>query len=241
MQSFKQYLLKENTIDPEEYVDTVNRALLSSKSISVKQKLDGTAVSYNKDTSEIEFSAYNVKLLSSVLVNGELPFQIADFGGNEFEYYEPDYWENGLKSLNNFPKSCDGGFKISTSKLNDYSNGPEFVGGGEYFIKTQATEIKNLKVKTQYLEIDASNLEKLSGFEKSEIREIRLVNGHNLKGNFLGLLKVKGLTNVLLFSISKDSDTLKAINIIRNHLEDKNIIECQKELYDHDLDEYAEL
>jgi hypothetical protein len=241
MQSFKQYLLKENTIDPEEYVDTVNKALLSSKSITVKQKLDGTAVSYNKDTNEIEFSAYNVNLSPSVLVDGELPFQIADFGGNQFEYFEPDYWENGLKSLKNFPKSCDGGFKISTSKLNDYSNGPEFVDSGEYSIKTEATEIKNLKVKTQFLYIDGTNLEKLSGLEKSEIREIRIVNGHNLKGNFLGLLKVKGLTNVLLLAASKGSDAAKAINIIRNHLEDKNIIACQKELYDNDLDEYAEL
>ena len=61
----------------------------------------------------------------------------------------------------------------------------------------------------------------------------------------LGFLKIPGCNSLELeFSEAKIAPPklIKACEIISNHLQNgKNIIACQKELYDNDLDEYAEL
>ena len=60
----------------------------------------------------------------------------------------------------------------------------------------------------------------------------------NIVGGVLSLLKIKHGTLIMFWN---KTPMPKWITIVHKYLKDKNIIACQKELYDNDLDEYAEL
>ena len=80
----------------------------------------------------------------------------------------------------------------------------------------------------------------IKGIEKqiSYASFISFRNSENISG-FLNLLKIKGLDFV---EFSGNNVPSEVDNIFNRHLRSgRNLIACQKELYDNDLDEYAEV
>lgn len=93
--------------------------------------------------------------------------------------------------------------------------------------------------------VDFSNLKNLS--YKDVHKHIKWLNGFvkihsGYMGPLLGVLKIEKFMGIILDASTQSRELYNAINIINKHLkEGRNIIACQKELYDNDLDEYAEL
>ena len=82
-----------------------------------------------------------------------------------------------------------------------------------------------------------NNLTSLAGIHKiiKEIHGCADFNGNLIKSNVLGLMRIKGLTRVIL-------DNKQVQNILNKYLRgDRDIIKCQSELLDAGLEEYAKL
>lgn len=62
-----------------------------------------------------------------------------------------------------------------------------------------------------------------------------------ITGGLLGLLKLPKLATIENYVEEKDPTAFKALNIIKKHLKDKDLLACQDELIDADLEEYAKL
>ena len=78
-------------------------------------------------------------------------------------------------------------------------------------------------------------------------KHIKSINGmlelpNHYKGPLLGVLKIEKLKALTTFYGNIIPDFSKAIKIVNTHLTgDRNIIACQEELFQNDLDEYAKL
>ena len=69
-----------------------------------------------------------------------------------------------------------------------------------------------------------------------------LQNMKHLTGNVLGLLKIKKLEKLSIdVSGTYDIKSVRAIEIINNHLKSRDILSCQEELIENGLEEYAKL
>jgi hypothetical protein len=70
------------------------------------------------------------------------------------------------------------------------------------------------------------------------------INACPITSNILGLLRLPNLKNLICQTGNTVSTNFeRASTIVKKYIEDgsRNIIACQKELYDNDLDDYAEL
>jgi hypothetical protein len=79
-----------------------------------------------------------------------------------------------------------------------------------------------------------TGIDKLIGMNNT----ITIHQCENIIGGVLSLLKIKHGTLVMFWN---KTPMPKWITIVHKHFKDKNIIACQKELYDNDLDDYAQL
>ena len=98
-------------------------------------------------------------------------------------------------------------------------------------------------IKFDAVFLTPTNNATLSGIDKSigECGYFEVEDCEKIKGNVLGLINLaKRGTRVKLTVKDKIP---KWVSILNNHLlkKNQNIIACQKELYDNDLDDYAEL
>ena len=84
------------------------------------------------------------------------------------------------------------------------------------------------------------NLTSLSGLDKVvPYKVIGFENPQLIKSNVLSLLRIKQLVNIDL--AGSFDDNLEWFHILDNHLEDKDILQCQEDLIDAGLKDYAKL
>lgn len=212
LKTFKQYILEE--VEEEESVKIPPSLITLYKGrlqISENGKLN-SSLSFSIPTNTGSFIDKNREL--------KYPFDVIN------GRFEADHLF--LSSFKNFPRIIKGNFSAYLNKFTSVEDFPEYVEGD--------------------IDISSNNhLKSLSGIHNN-LKECngKLTIPSDLKGGMLGLLKVKGLKKVTFdedeVSEHQIPELAKACEIITKHLNsDRNLIKCQKELYDNDLDEFAEL
>ena len=160
---------------------------------------------------------FNLDTYRGILVkNGELIVPLGNLIGNL------DGYDCGLRSFKNFPEHINGFCYLGSNPFKSIDGIPKHM-----------------------VSLDLSNCNNIKSFEGigSLIKSCEhIMIPETLERNMLGLLKIPNLESIDLEVEEASEELLKATRIINNHLaHDRNIIACQKELYDNDLDEYAEL
>ena len=133
-----------------------------------------------------------------------------------------DFWcsNNQLTSLEGAPSSVGGDFSCSNNQLNSLEGAPTSVGSGFYCSNNQ--------------------LNSLTGIHKILKKIDGTFNAYSnpLKSNVIGLLLVKGCKKVEL-------DNKQVMEIMNRHLKSPfgnlRVLECQSEMLDADLGDWAEL
>ena len=129
-------------------------------------------------------------------------------------------YNNQLTSLEGSPSSVGGYFDCSNNQLTSIEGAPSSVCGGFSCFNNQLTS--------------------LTGIHKilKQMNGIFYANGNTLKSNVIGLLLVKGCKEVKL-------DNKQVMEIMNRHLKspfgNKRVIECQSEILDAELGDWAEL
>lgn len=127
---------------------------------------------------------------------------------------------------------------------NDWNNiaAFEFNGAGTGQIKhiiNDFTKIPNLAALT----FSACNIKSLKGIDKlNHVRKIWL-HDVKLEGGLLRLLKMPNLEMFNLTRLSTDEKTERALDILEKHInsEERDVPECQQELIEAGLQEFAKL
>jgi hypothetical protein len=212
LKTFKQYLLEE--VGEEESIQIPPSLITQYKGrlqISENNKLN-SSLSFSIPANTGSFIDKNREL--------RYPFDVIDGGFNADHLL--------LSSFKNFPRIIKGNFTAYLNKFTNVEDFPEYVEG-------------NIDISSN------KHLKSLSGIHKN-LKECngKLTIPADLKGGMLGLLKVKGLKKVTFdedeVSEHQIPELAKACEIIAKYLNsDRNLIACQKELYDNDLDDFAEL
>ena len=135
--------------------------------------------------------------------------------GGDFSCYD-----NKLTSLEGAPASVGGYFSCSYNQLTSLEGAPASVGGFFNCYNNQLTSLEGIH----------KQLKKMNG--------TFFANKNPLKSNVIGLLLVKGCKAIEL-------DNKQVEEIINRHLQspfgNRRVIECQSELLDADLGDWAEL
>jgi hypothetical protein len=157
-----------------------------------------------------------------------------------------------LTSLWGVPDICSGNLSITCSKLLSLEHLTPKVEGTLWISCSELKEINCGKVSCEILQLNSigdMNLcrewKQFSNFSIS--KKIYLGNSVVAKMNKTGilnlckLLKATGAEKIIFLNsvIDASPELARAIDIINVHKD--NIIACQKEMFDNDLDEYAEL
>ena len=174
-----------------------------------------------------------------------------------------------LKSLEGAPEIVDAMFYIDAPLLTDLKGGPKevqtFIFYGD-LDRSKLTSLEGSPEKCQSFSIEhVKKLSSLKGITPNLV-ELKLDNCVGLKSfkdihkhvkslkklflintipssHILGLLLINGLS-FLSYEIDDDvydDRLITALDIIKKHLHDKDILACQTELIEKDLDEYAQL
>jgi hypothetical protein len=132
-------------------------------------------------------------------------------GGN----FYCDY--NKLISLEGAPSKVGGNFSCDNNKLTSLEGAPSKVGGYFSFVHSKLTSLEGIHLRIKHIGGQAN-------FERNPI-----------KSHVLGLLLIDGLKKISL-------DNTEVEKIINKYLRgDRDVFECQNELMDAGLDEYAQL
>ena len=126
-------------------------------------------------------------------------------------------FSNKLTSLEGAPSVVKGDFSCSYNKLTSLQGAPSVVKGDFYCSYNKLTS--------------------LAGIHKiiKEIHGFADFYNNPIKSNVLGLMRIKGLTEVFL-------DNRQVRDILNKYLAgDRDIIRCQSELQDAGLEEFAKL
>jgi hypothetical protein len=240
MQSFRQYLLKEqanNDFDfwPEE--DIIDWITRNGHRVLKKYNIE------DLDPGNFENAKYDYGIVNAtaVLLSGDeeclpringsthLRYLPCQFGHIERNFFIANC---SLGSLKGCPKIVGGRFSIS--------NNPE-ITSLDYFPERASSYI-----------LRGTGITSLSGIHKviKEIRPNRQGDGeivvpHTLTNSILGLLKIPGLRTISYPATERakySNELRQAIGIVYNHLQtdEKNAIACQRELIENNLDDYAE-
>lgn len=175
-----------------------------------------------------------------------------------------------LKDLTGCPSDITGTFNASYNILQDLKNGPRRVGGDYYVsynpdlksldgmaeiaagtVNLSSTRIseedfKYLPKKMKALRFsNCENIKSISSLHKyvEEIEQAIGLTSVNISGGLLGLLKIKGLSAVQ-YGFSSGDPLDRALTIVDKYLPVKSaedIMDCQDELIDAGLKEYAKL
>jgi hypothetical protein len=173
-----------------------------------------------------------------------------------------------LKSLEGCPTDVTGSFNASYNIFPNLKDGPKRVGGDYYVsynpelkslegmseivvggVNLSSTRIsekdfKYLPKKMKDLRLSScENVKNISTLHKhvQEIETAISVSGVDLTGGLLGLLKIKNL-QAIQYGFSSDRPLDKALKIVDNYMPvktDDAIMDCQDELIDAGLEEYA--
>ena len=147
-------------------------------------------------------------------------------------------YNNNLTSLQGAPSVVNGYFSCSNNKLTSLEGAPSVVNGGFACFSNNLTSLEGApSVVNGGFSCFSNNLTSLAGIHKiiKEIHGCADFNGNLIKSNVLGLMRIKGLTRVIL-------DNKQVQNILNKYLKgDRDIIKCQSELLDAGLEEYAKL
>lgn len=157
-----------------------------------------------------------------------------------------------LTSLWGVPDICSGNLGITCSELLSLEHLTPKVEGVLWISCSKLKEINCGEVSCKNLQLnsigDLNLCRDWKQFSKFSISNIiilgnSVVNKMNKTGilNLCKLMKVTGAQKIIFFNSVVDAspELAKAIDIVNVHKD--NIIACQKELFDNDLDEYAEL
>lgn len=123
----------------------------------------------------------------------------------------------GISSWEGIPKICNFSVLVAENRLNNFDHAPEKIVGN--------------------LTLSNNLFTSLSGINKhiKEIHGFLNITGNPIESSMLGIMKIKGLTEII-FTDRKEIET-----IFNRHLQSGDIIECQSELMDAGLEEYAKL
>jgi len=148
---------------------------------------------------------------------------------------------NKLTTLEGAPVSVGGNFYCSNNKLTSLEGSPSSVGGDFSCYNNQLTSLEGAPSSVGgYFSCSSNQLTSLTGIHKilKQMNGTFFVDGNPLKSNVIGLLLVKGCKKVIL-------DNKQVKEIMNRHLKspfgNKRVIECQSEMLDADLDDWAEL
>jgi hypothetical protein len=169
-----------------------------------------------------------------------------------------DCSHNELVSLNGAPRHIKGEFWCDDNPLPSLKGGPELVDGSYDCSRTKLTSLEgcarivkgNLYAGNKYLASlegcprflgkkayfqFCKNLTSIKNIE-SHLPQARgiLLQGTPISGPLLGLLRVKGLRQVVL-------DDNKLMRILNRHLPEGNILACAMELIEAGYEEHAKL
>lgn len=145
---------------------------------------------------------------------------------------------NYLKTLEGGPSVVGRGFYCSNNQLESLKGGPTFVGND---FTAHNNKLKNLDFApfsiNGHVCVNQNEIASLHNIHKS----IKRINGtfdlvnNPITSNVLGLLLIHGLIEVYL-------DNQKLQKIINNHLSGhRDVFECQEELINANLDDFAKL
>ena len=149
------------------------------------------------------------------------------------------FWCNGnqLTSLEGAPNRVIGDFWCSNNKLTSLEGSPLEVGGEYSCRDNQLTSLKGAPARiNDRFWCNNNQLTSLEGIHEQIVE----INGHAnfernpIKSHVLGLLVIKGLK-----SIKFDNEQLT--DIINKYLPLGDIMECQNELIDAGLEEFAQI
>ena len=125
---------------------------------------------------------------------------------------------NGLTSLEGAPSHVGGGFYCSSNELTSLKGAPSHVGGGFYCYNNKLTSLKDVHKHI------------------TEIKGIFYAIRNPIKSHVLGLLLIKGVTEVHL-------DNKQVAEILNRHLGKgrAGMLMAQEELIEAGLEEFAQL
>jgi len=152
-----------------------------------------------------------------------------------------DCFNNQLTSIEGSPVSVGGFFSCAYNNLTSLEGAPSSVGGNFGCSNNQLTSIEGspASVGGNYRCFN-NKLTSLTGIHKilKQMNGTFYVNKNPLKSNVIGLLLVKGCKKVKL-------DNKQVEEIMNRHLQspfgNKRVIECQSEMLDAELRDWAEL
>jgi hypothetical protein len=148
---------------------------------------------------------------------------------------------NNLISLEGAPASVGGDFRCSYNKLTSLEGAPASVGVDFYCSYNQLTSLEGAPASVGgYFNCSSNQLTSLEGIHKI----LKMMNGtfyvlnNPIKSNVIGLLLVKGCKKVEL-------DNTQVEEIMNRHLQSpfghKRVLECQSEMLDAGLGDWAKL
>jgi len=152
-----------------------------------------------------------------------------------------DCYNNQLTSLEGAPASIGGYFICSVNHLTSLEGAPASVGGYFSCTNNYLTSLEGAPSSVgDYFNCYNNKLTSLTGIHKilKQMNGTFYVYGNTLKSNIIGLLLVKGCKNVIL-------DNKQVEEIMNRHLKSPfgnlRVLECQSEMLDANLGEWAEL
>ena len=192
--------------------------------------------------------------------DNEQHFEFDESTENKTFYGNLNASRNNLTSLKGSPKEVVGFFYVYGNKLQDLVGAPTKIiksfkstlpGMQTSFGCSSNEQLTSLKGIPEYLEGGAdfrgcTSLTSISGLG-SHLKHCEELNfaGCPIKSGVLSLFKIKGLTKVTFVepgdSTPLDEDLTKVEEIVNKHLASGDAMECQDELLDVGLSEYAKL
>jgi hypothetical protein len=146
-------------------------------------------------------------------------------------------YDNKLTSLTGAPTTVTGDFDCSDNRLTSLTGAPASVTGNFYCGNSKLTSLTGAPASVGgHFDCSGNKLTSLKDVHK----QIKSIGGtfylikNPLKSHVLGLLKIKGLKSVEL-------DNKKVEKILNKYLPEGDLFDCQEELIDAGLDDYAQL
>jgi hypothetical protein len=168
--------------------------------------------------------------------NKDVKYFYADkYAGKKFEDGIFSVAQLNLASLNGCPSECTGGFVCSENNLTDLIGGPTEV----LYINARQNKLTSLSGAPSIIHRSGTfvfnRLTNLHNIHKEILEAESLIFEENpITGKVLGLLKIRNLKKVVF-------DNKHVELIISKYLPMGDLLECQQELIDNGLEEFAKL
>ncbi len=231
MQSFKQYLLKEDTTSSNPYIEILTGVFAPDVAQIEREKGN----EWSEKAFEQKASAY----LREHFTNNET--KVYFDGGGELIIIVELGNDNSNLSHFHIKNTSKAILKITDDLLDTKLENRNI---DNFFLTFRRELGPNVKTDWPYIQFDFSESPSLISLEQinQKIPDCKiLIFNHSvreIKSNVLGLLKIKSLKEIKIYDVK----TTPWFDIIEKHFNgDKDMIKCQRELIENDLDEYAEL